>query len=107
MSTNDIQNFQKPLQTEEENTIDIKTLIIKFLSYWYLFIIFGFLGLATSYIYTKCKPNVYQVSSTIYIKETKLGMDAASMMTGMNFRNYGNVDMDDDDDFEFEFINMN
>ena len=91
MNNNEVQNFQKPLQTQEEETIDIKTLIIKFLSYWYLFVIFGFLALAIGYVYNRYTPNVYQVSSSIYIKETKMGMDAAAMMTGMNFRSYGNV----------------
>ena len=53
MNNNEVQNFQKPLQTQEEETIDIKTLIIKFLSYWYLFVIFGFLALAIGYVYNR------------------------------------------------------
>ncbi|MBQ4205838.1 MAG: hypothetical protein II662_04195, partial [Bacteroidales bacterium] len=93
MSTNnDSQNFQRPIQTQEENSIDIKTIIIKVLSYWYLFVIFGFLALSAGYVYNRYTTNVYQVSSSIYIKEQKMGMDAAAMMTGMNFRSFGNVD---------------
>ncbi|MBO7528949.1 MAG: polysaccharide biosynthesis tyrosine autokinase [Bacteroidales bacterium] len=92
MNNNDIQNLQRPLQVQEESTIDIKALIIKFLSYWYLFVIFGVISLMAGYVYNKYKPNVYQVSATVYIKEQKMGMDAAAMMTGMNFRSYGNVD---------------
>ena len=92
MNNNEVQNFQKPLQTQEEDTIDIKTLIIKFISYWYLFIIFGLLALSAGYVYNRYTPNVYQVSATVFIKETKMGVDAAAMMTGMNFRSYGNVD---------------
>ena len=92
MNSNDIKDFQRPLQTEDENAIDIKTLIIKFLSYWYLFIIFGVIALMAGYVYNRYTPNVYQVSASIYIKEQKMGMDAAAMMTGMNFRSYGNVD---------------
>ena len=91
MNNNDIQNLQRPLQTEEENTIDIKTLIIKFLSYWYLFVIFGFVALVSGYVYNRYSPNVYQVSATVFVKETKMGLDATSMMTGMNFRSMGNV----------------
>ena len=91
MNNNEFNDFQKPLQTQEENSIDIKTLIIKFLSYWYLFVIFGIIALMAGYIYNRYTPNVYQVSSSIYIKEQKMGMDAAAMMTGMNFRSYGNV----------------
>ena len=89
--SNDIQNLQRSLQTEEENTIDIKTLIIKILSYWYLFVIFGMVALMAGYVYNRYSPNVYQVSASIYVKETKMGMDATSMMTGMNFRSMGNV----------------
>ena len=77
--------------TKEEDSIDIKIVIIKFLSYWYLFIIFGILALIAGYIVNRYKPNVFQVSSTIYVKEQKMGMDATSMMTGLNFRSMGNV----------------
>ena len=92
MNNNDIQDLQRPLQTQEEDGIDIKTIIIKALSYWYLFIIFGFLALVGGYIYNRYTTRVYQVSASIYIKEQKMGMDAAAMMTGMNFRSLGNVD---------------
>lgn len=89
MNSNDLQNTQN-LQMQEEGT-DIKALIVKFLSYWYLFAIFIVLSLMVGYVVNKYSKNVYQVSSTIYVKEQKMGLDATSMMTGMNFRNFGNV----------------
>ena len=91
MNNNELNNFQKPLQTQDEESIDIKSIVIKFLSYWYLFIIFGFFSLVAGYLYNRYSPNVYQVSSTVFVKETKMGLDATSMMTGMNFRSMGNV----------------
>ena len=93
MSDNtDPKQFQAPLKTEEGNSVDVKTIIIKFLSYWYLFLIFIVLALVAGYAYNRYTPNVYEVSAKILIKEQKMGVDAAAMMTGMNFRSMGNVD---------------
>ena len=91
MNSNEINDLQKPIQIEDEKTIDIKGLIIKFLSYWYLFVIFGFVALVAGFVYNRYTPNVYQVSASIYVKEQKMGMDAAAMMTGLKFRSMGNV----------------
>src|SRR5574344_301758 len=90
MNNNEMSNIQS--QLEQEDSVDIKNLIVKFLSYWYLFLIFGFLAVVGGFLFNRYADRVYQVSSTIYIKEQKMGMDAAAMMTGMNFRNRGNVD---------------
>ena len=90
MNNNEMSNIQS--QLEQEDSVDIKSWIVKFLSYWYLFLIFGFLAVVGGYLFNRYADRVYQVSSTIYIKEQKMGMDAAAMMTGMNFRNRGNVD---------------
>ena len=85
-------NYTRSVQVQNEDAVDVKTLIIKFISYWYLFVIFGFIALCGGYLYNRYSPNVYQVSSTVYVKEQKMGMDAAAMMTGVNFRSSGNVD---------------
>ena len=90
MNNNEMSNIQS--QLEQEDSVDIKNWIVKFLSYWYLFLIFGFLAVVGGFLFNRYADRVYQVSSTIYIKEQKMGMDAAAMMTGMNFRNRGNVD---------------
>ena len=90
MNNNEMSNIQS--QLKQEDSVDIKSWIVKFLSYWYLFLIFGFLAVVGGYLFNRYADRVYQVSSTIYIKEQKMGMDAAAMMTGMNFRNRGNVD---------------
>ncbi|MBP9993897.1 MAG: polysaccharide biosynthesis tyrosine autokinase [bacterium] len=89
---NEVNNINRTAQQQAEEAVDIKTLIIKVISYWYLFVIFGFVALCCGYIYNRFSTNIYQVSSSIYLKESKMGVDAASMMTGMNFRSTGNVD---------------
>ncbi len=75
MNNNESQELNRPVQMQEEDSIDIKTLIIKFLSYWYLFIIFGLFALVGGYLYNRYTSDVYQVSSSIYIKEQKMGLD--------------------------------
>ena len=90
MNNNNVQDLQSSFITKEDS-IDTKIIIIKFLSYWYLFIIFGFIALIAGYVINRYKPKVFQVSSSIYVKEQKMGMDATSMMTGINFRSMSNV----------------
>ncbi|MDO5342816.1 MAG: polysaccharide biosynthesis tyrosine autokinase, partial [Bacteroidia bacterium] len=89
---NETNHIQKTIQQQNDDAIDVKSLIIKVISYWYLFVIFGFISLCGGYLYNRYSKNVYQVSSSVYVKEQKMGIDAASMITGMNFRSMGNVD---------------
>lgn len=76
----------------DNDSIDLKNWIIKFLSYWYLFVIFGCAGLAVSYVYNRYTSRVYQTQAYLYIKEQTVGIDPTAMITGMSFRNAGNVD---------------
>ena len=66
MNNNEMSNIQS--QLEQEDSVDIKSWIVKFLSYWYLFLIFGFLAVVGGYLFNRYADRVYQVSSTIYIK---------------------------------------
>ena len=68
---------------QEEDGLDIKGIIIKVISYWYLFVIGVVIALAIGFIYNRYTPKVYQVSSTLYIKEDKMTIDPTSMMTGL------------------------
>jgi capsular exopolysaccharide synthesis family protein len=68
-----------------EETIDIKELLFKFLDKWYWFVLFGFAGMSLAYIYTKYQTPVYQVSSSILIKEEKnRGVGLEKMFDGLN-----------------------
>ena len=84
--------FQNPTQYQEEDSIDLKVIAIKLLSYWYLFVIGIFIALAGGYIYNRYTPNLYQSSASVFIKEDKMGIDPTSMMTGLTFKSNINID---------------
>ena len=75
--------FQNAPQYQEEETLDLKVLVIKILSYWYLFVIGVIVALALGYLYNRYTPSVYQTSASVFVKEDKMGIDPTSMMTGL------------------------
>ena len=79
-------------QYQEEDNIDLKSIIIKILSYWYLFVIGVIVALAIGYLYNRYTPKVYQNSATVFVKEDKMGIDPTSMMTGLTFKSSINID---------------
>lgn len=79
-------------QYQEEDTIDLKSIIIKIISYWYLFVIGIVVALTIGFIYNRYTPKVYQNSATVYVKEDKMGIDPTSMMTGLTFKSSINID---------------
>lgn len=86
-------NFElnnKPAYQEEE-ILDLKGIIIKVLSYWYLFVIGLVIAIFAGYIYNRYTPKVYQVSASLYIKEDKMTLDPTSMMTGLTFKSSNNI----------------
>lgn len=89
MNNTELQN--KP-QYQEEETLDLKVIIIKILSYWYLFAIGVVVALALGFIYNRYTPSVYQTSASVFIKEDKMGIDPTSMMTGLTFKSNINID---------------
>ena len=89
MNNTELQNNP---QYQEEETIDLKVLIIKILSYWYLFVIGVFVALVLGFIYNRYTPSVYQNSASVFIKEDKMGIDPTSMMTGLTFKSSINID---------------
>ena len=90
MNNTELQN--RPQYNEEEDSINIKVLIIKIASYWYLFAIGIILALVAGFIYNRYTPNVYQSSASVFIKEDKMGIDPTSMMTGLTFKSNINID---------------
>ena len=76
----------------EEQTVDIKQLIFILLSHWYLFLIGAVVALAIGFVINRYKPNVYQTTGTVLIKDAKSGFDATDIMTNGNFRGVQNVD---------------
>lgn len=83
----------KPQQNNnEEQIVDIKQLIFIFLNHWYLFVIGVVVALAIGFVINRYKPNVYQTSGTVLIKDAYSGYDATSIMTSGSFSGYQNVD---------------
>ncbi len=89
MDNTELQN--RP-QYQEEETLDLKVIIIKILSYWYLFAIGIVIALILGFIYNRYTPSVYQTSASVFIKEDKMGIDPTSMMTGLTFKSNINID---------------
>jgi uncharacterized protein involved in exopolysaccharide biosynthesis len=79
---NETTNY-KPQQNADEQSIDIKQLIYICLSHWYLFVIGVVVALAAGFAINKYKPNIYQASGTVIIKD-KGGFDPTSLMTNLN-----------------------
>ena len=82
----------KPQQNNEEQTVDIKQLIFIFLNHWYLFLIGAVVALAIGFVINRYKPNVYQTTGTVLIKDSYSGYDATAIMTNGSFSGYQNVD---------------
>ncbi len=83
----------KPRQNNnEEQTVDIKQLIFLFLNHWYLFLIGAVVALVAGFLINRYKPNVYQTTGTVLIKDAHSSYDATAIMTNGSFSGYQNVD---------------
>ena len=82
----------KPQQNNEEQSIDIKQLIYIFLNHWYLFLAGAVLALVVGFVINRYKPNVYQTSGTVLIKDDRSSIDATAIMTNGSFSGIQNVD---------------
>ena len=76
----------------EEQTVDIKQLIFLFLNHWYLFLIGAVVALVVGFLINRYKPNVYQTTGTVLIKDAHSSYDATAIMTNGSFSGYQNVD---------------
>ena len=84
--------FQNKPQYQEEEVLDLKNIIVKVLSYWYLFVAGVLIALVIGFIYNRYTPSVYQVSASVFVKEDKMTIDPTSMMTGLTFKSNINID---------------
>ena len=85
------ENIYKQQNHNDDQNIDIKSLIYIFLSHWYLFAIGAVLALAAAYLINRYSTNIYQAKGTVIIKEGR-GLDPTTIMTTSNFANYQNLD---------------
>ena len=77
---------------KDEQSIDIKALVYIFLSRWYLFFISVVIALGLGWLYNHFKTPQYQVAGTVLIKDQKSRLDPTSIMTGVYYGNYQNLD---------------
>jgi len=73
-------------ELQQEQSVDIKALYFKFLSYWYLFFITIVLVMLIAFLFNKYTKPVYKVKSTVLITEEKGGMSDAQSLLG-----FGNI----------------
>lgn len=72
---------------QDEQQIDIRAWIMKFISYWYLFVIFVIVSVAIGcFVNFKTTP-IYESSTSVLIKDKNNGFDPTTLMT--NMRSYG------------------
>ena len=82
----------KPQQGNEEQSVDIKQLIYICLNHWYLFAIGVVVALIIGFVVNRYRPNVFQTTGTVLIKDGRSSYDPTAIMTNLNFGNYQNVD---------------
>lgn len=81
---------QNDNQRETGEEIDIKRIIYILLKQWHWFLLFGALGLAGAYAYTRVTKPIYSISSSIMIPEKKNEMDLKELFQGA-FPDQGNT----------------
>ena len=80
-----VDNFEGIQQQEE--SIDIKALFFKFVRYWYLFALTIFVVIVVAFLFNKYTSPVFEVKTTVLVKDDKGGLDAASMLGGLGLSN--------------------
>ncbi len=67
---------------QQEEDINFKKIFFRILGQWYWFVIFGILGLAVAYAYTKLTKPGYLVSNSILVPQKSKGMDMKDLFSG-------------------------
>jgi tyrosine-protein kinase Etk/Wzc len=72
------------LETEQPQDNLLRTLLLKYLSYWPLFLALLIICGAGAWLYLKFKVPVYDVKATIIIKDEQKGIDDAQILQSLN-----------------------
>lgn len=67
---------------EPEETVDVRKIVYLLLRQWHWFVIFGAVGLAGAYVYTRLTKPSYSVSASILIPEKSNDMDLKDLFNG-------------------------
>ncbi len=78
-------------QLKGEESVDIKSFIFRLLSKWYWFALFGFLGVCFGFFHAKKSPAIYEMHSSILIKDDDAGMSMDNIFEGLNLGGKANV----------------
>jgi capsular exopolysaccharide synthesis family protein len=79
-------------QNNDEQSIDIKSLVYIFLHYWYLFLISAAVAVGCGWLYNRFKTPEYQISGTVMVKDDRSGLDPTAIMTRSSFSSTQNLD---------------
>ena len=79
-------------QNNDEQSIDIKSLVYIFLHYWYLFLISAAVAVGCGWLYNRFKTPEYQISGTVMVKNDRSGLDPTAIMTRSSFSSTQNLD---------------
>ena len=79
-------------QNNDEQSIDIKSLVYIFLHYWYLFLISAAVAVGCGWLYNRLKTPEYQISGTVLVKDDRSGLDPTAIMTRSSFSSTQNLD---------------
>ena len=80
-----MENFEGIQQHEE--SIDIKALFFKFISHWYLFALTIFVAVIVAFMFNKYTSPVYEVNTTVLVKDEKGALDPSAMLGGLGLSN--------------------
>lgn len=59
-----------------EEKVNVRVLLARLIQKWYLFVIFGLMGLTGGYLYTRYSTSNYQVKATLFVPRLSTGIEA-------------------------------
>ena len=74
-------NFNEINQNQQ--SVDLKVILFKFLRYWYVFVITIGLALAIAFLFNKYSRPIYEVETTVLVKERNEGGIDPQAMIGL------------------------
>ncbi|MBU2466964.1 MAG: hypothetical protein KJ615_11515, partial [Bacteroidetes bacterium] len=83
-----MENFQT---YQQEETIDLKALFFKFTRFWYLFAISIFIALLVAFLFNKYTKPVYEVKTSVLVKDDKTKMDPSALLGGLGLSTQQNL----------------
>ena len=83
---------QRNRNQNDEQSIDLKSLVYIFLNHWYLFLICAAVAVGIGWLYNRLKTPEYQISGTVMVKDDRAGLDPTAIMTRSTYTSTQNLD---------------